>query len=253
MTNPVLPMNNHNTTAPLPTTDMGPPVLPAPLVSLMRHLLHGPHPLPVLDGHSFLRGPHPQGNASSTHVRPPVDYMSAAFVLPTKGAAHLPQPPMEEPRSSYHPVIGTQGYSNAPSPYNYALPDYHTTYVGLPTDLHPSHSLPELSMAVDHPSLINNSRYYSRIPTPHNNLRIITPPHVNLRHSTPNPSPQAHTAALVTPPCQISGLPYCSACTPLRTATEHNTSSVQYLGDIPANQLLHQHVSFPTMGPTKRR
>jgi len=40
--------------------------------------------------------------------------------------------------------------------------------------------------------------------------------------------------------------------TPLRTAAEHNTSSVQYLGDIPANQLPRQHVPFPTTGPTKR-
>ena len=218
---------------------MGPPVLPAPSVSPTRQVAHSPQPPPVLDAHSYLGAPQSSGRMAtpnahvplpSAHVGPPVDYMSAAFVSPTKGAARLPQP----------------------SPYNYVLPDHLTTHVGPPTNLHPSYPLPELAMAVDHPYLVNNNGYYSRNPTPHNDLTTITPPRVNSRQSTPNPNPQAHTGALVTPPRQTSRLPYRSARTPLRTAAERNTSSVQYLGDIPANQPPHQHVPSPTTGPIKR-
>ena len=237
----------HATTPPHPATDMGPPVLSAPQVQPMGQVTHNPQPPPVLDAHSYRGVPQPQNNGrivtpdvyappSSAHVGPPGDYMPPAFVSPTKGAACLPQPSMEDPMF-YRPVMGTQGY---PSPYSYERPGYVTAHAGPLTDLYPSYPLPEHLMAVD-------GSYYPRIPTPH------TPARVNSRHSTPNLSPQAYTGVLVTPPRQTSRLPaYRNVHTPLRTAAECNTALAQYLGGIPGNQLSYPPVPFSATGSTKR-
>lgn len=248
-------MDNRNTTAPphpsvyYPATNMGPP----PSVSPIRRVAHSSQPSPVLDPHSY-----PQSNWRM--VTPPNAnaQSSSAFVSPTKGATHRLQPPTGDPTSIYLPVV--QGQSNTP-PHNSAHPDYSATRMGPPTDwgtVYPSHPLPEHSMAVDHPSAVNDRGYYrgyySRVPTPHSQTTI-TPPRVHPRHS-PHPSPQAHAETFVAQPRQISNLP-----------PPRNTSSVVgYLGDIPANQLPHQHgIASPTRqresnrvdvgpvrGPTKR-
>ena len=224
---------------------MGPPVLPAPSVSPMRRVAH-PQPPPVLDTHSYFGGPHPQDNwgmvtPPNANTQPPFAHVgpSPAFISPTRGAAHRLPPPTEDPMPIYSPVMGAPGHSSAPL-HNYALPD-HPTYMGPRTNwgtVHPSHPLPEYSMAIDHPSVVNNGGYYSSVPTPHSHLTTITPPRVNPRQAI-HPSPQAHSETLVTPPPRQISSP--SARTPVRTAAERNTSSArQYLGDIPANQLPRQ-------------
>ena len=217
---------------------MGPPV-PAPSVSLMRRVAPSPQPFPVLDAQSNFGGHHAQSNwgmvplpdaDAQPHVGPPVDYQSPA--------AHRFQPLTEDSMTNYHPAIGVQGYSDA-SPHNYALPDYH---MGPPTDrgTGPSHPLPEHSMTVDHPYVINSG--YSRVPTPHSHSATVTPPRINPRHPTPRASPQVYPETLVTPTRQISGLP--PSCS-MRAAERNISSAVQYLGDIPANQLMHQYGMAP--------
>lgn len=271
--NPVLPTDNRTAaTPPRPNvhysaTHMGSPVVyqSSPSLSPTRRVTQSSQPSagtsmalnysPVLNAYS--RGPHPQDNwrvftpayadarQSHVHMGPPVDHPG----LPAKGGAHRLQPPTEDPMSIHCPVDGSRGHSNAPAPRSYARPDRPTNDMRASTDwetVHPSRSLSEYTMAVDHPSVVNHGGYYSRIPTPNSHPITTTPPLFSPRYSSHNPSPHAYTDTVCTPPRPMSGSTRIptprSAHTPLRTAAERNTASeVRYLGDIPANRLRYQH------------